>query len=340
MRPSNNVNAFALHDQVGDFCRDHKIQPVPLNYMVSFEHLSGNHPELSEELTDYVSLGHQLNHSFILQLHQNHLEPQSQELIEGTQQVQQMIDSLLTSVRGGSSSVDELTHSLDESIGELENNPTLEKLELVVSNLLQASMQAKKDQQQLNQQLQQAEANAEKLQQQLNQTHKQAMTDPLTGMLNRTGMSYHLERLRQLDDIAISMVVFDIDHFKRFNDNYGHLLGDKVLQQVANQIKQMIGKEDLAIRYGGEEMLVILPQANLPQAVKIAERIRQQVGQVKLVNKRTKQTIPSVTLSAGVAQMHPSEDWQDWMERADQALYKAKDAGRNQVMVAQQAGVA
>lgn len=340
MRPSNNVNAFALLDEVGTFCRDHKIQPVPLNYMVSFEHLSGSHPKLSEEINEYVSLGHQLNHSFILQMHKDHLEPQAQELIQGTQQVQQMIDSLLTSVRDGSSSVDELTNSLDQSIGELEKKPTLEKLEQVVSNLLEASVQAKHDQQQLNQKLQQAEANAEKLQNQLNQTHKQAMTDPLTGMLNRTGLNYHLERLRQLDDIEMSMVVFDIDHFKRFNDNYGHLLGDKVLQQVANQIKQLIGKEDLAIRYGGEEMLVILPQAELTQAVKIAELIRQQVGQVKLVNKRTKQTIPSVTLSAGVAQMHPSEDWQDWMDRADQALYKAKDAGRNQVMVAQQASMA
>ena len=334
MTTSAPKNAFSMMGEVEAFCRTHKIQPIPLNYAVSYEHLSGNHPQLSAQLNEHISLGHQLNHSYITELHNSHLVPEAQELIDGTVQVRQVIDNLLTTVRDSHSSVDELTQSLDQGMDELAKRPQVEKLEQVVSQLLQASLNAKRDQAKLNQQLQQAEANAAELQQQLHTTQKQAMTDPLTGMLNRTGMNYHLEQLQALNESRLSLVVFDIDHFKRFNDNYGHLLGDKVLQVVASQIKAAIGEQDLAIRYGGEEMLIILPQLELDKAAKLATRILSQVEQIKLINKRTKQSIPPVTLSAGVAQMQPQEQWHDWLERADQALYRAKDSGRNQVQIA------
>lgn len=334
MKPSYTSDAFSLFGQVETFCRSHKIQPIPLHYMVSYEHLSGNHPQLSKEIDDYTNLGHQLNHSYITQLHQDHLVPESQELAEGANQVREVIDNLLTSVRDSNSSVEELTQSLDQGLDELAKKPALAKLEQVVSNLLQASLNAKQDQQHLKQQLQQAEANAAELQQQLHQSQQQAITDPLTGMLNRVGMNHHLERLRQLDNTQLSLVVFDIDHFKQFNDEYGHLLGDKVLQVVANQIKGAIGEQDLAIRFGGEEMIIILPDTELASATVLADRILNQVEKINLINKRTKQSLRSVTLSAGVAQIQPQEPWSDLLERADQAMYRAKHNGRNQVQIA------
>ncbi|MEH6650172.1 MAG: GGDEF domain-containing protein [Motiliproteus sp.] len=334
MKPSYSTDAFTLFGQVETFCRAHKIQPIPLHYMVSYEHLSGNHPQLSEEINQHTSLGHQLNHSYITQLHQEHLVPESQELVEGAHQVREVIDNLLTSVRDSNASVEDLTHSLDQGMDELAKKPALAKLEQVVSNLLQASLNAKQDQQKLRQQLQQAETNAAELQQQLQQSQQQAITDPLTGMLNRAGMNHHLERLRHLDHSQLSLVVFDIDHFKQFNDDHGHLLGDKVLQVVANQIKGAIGEQDLAIRFGGEEMIVILPETGLARAVILADQVLNQVEKINLINKRTKQSLRSVTLSAGVAQIQPQEPWDDLLERADQAMYRAKNNGRNQVQIA------
>ncbi len=334
MSPSSSTNAFSLFSQVEEFCRSHKIQPIPLHYMVTYEHLSGQHPQLSNELNQYMGLGHQLNHSYISELHQNHLTPEPQELVESTNLVQQVVDSLLTSVRDSNSSVDQLTQSLDQGMQALSKKPALAKLEMVVSELLQASLKAKLDQAQLCQQLQQAESHAADLQQRLLLSQQQAMIDPLTGMLNRIGMNHHLQQLKKIEPNQVSLVVFDIDHFKRFNDDHGHLLGDKVLQLVAGQIKASIGEQDLAIRFGGEELLIILPDLGLPQAAELATKILNLVQKTKLVNKRTKQSIRNVTLSAGVAQMQPQEKWHDWLERADQALYRAKASGRNQVQLA------
>lgn len=329
-----STNPFYLMNEVERFCRSHKLQPIPLNYTVSYEHLSGLHPGLSSELTDHVSLGHQLNLSFIAQLHQDHLASESPELLKSVSQVKQVIENLLKTADSGSTSVDQLTSSLNQGIKQLAEKPAQSQLEAVISELLDASLNAKRDQVALNQQLQRAKADANALKQQLHQTQQQAMTDPLTGLLNRAGMDHHLESLLQPEPLQLSLVVFDIDHFKHFNDDYGHLLGDKVLQVVATQIKASLGEQDLAIRFGGEEVLIVLPQMELQHAVILADKIRQQVKRLKLVNKRTQESVRRVTLSAGVAQIHNNENWDDLLERADKALYRAKNAGRDQVQAA------
>ncbi len=152
--------------------------------------------------------------------------------------------------------------------------------------------------------------------------------DPLTGLLNRAALDElrarpdSQERFRMSDYV---LAVVDIDHFKQVNDRYGHLIGDEVLRAVAGVIARSKRQGDIAVRYGGEEFLIVLLATPLSGAFEIAERIRENV---------TLEPLPfPVTVSIGIASSHaPGETPERVFERADQALYRAKSAGRNRVI--------
>src|SRR5262249_5059635 len=124
----------------------------------------------------------------------------------------------------------------------------------------------------------------------------------------------------------------DIDHFKKFNDTYGHLTGDQVLRLVAQAVKQNVKGQDIAARYGGEEFAVILPQTPLRQALTVADHIRRAVVAKELIKRSTGENLGRVTISVGVATLHKSETTQALLERADACLYAAKRSGRNLVV--------
>ncbi|GGX60718.1 GGDEF domain-containing protein [Saccharospirillum salsuginis] len=158
-----------------------------------------------------------------------------------------------------------------------------------------------------------------------------AMIDPLTGLSNRGAMAMTLNReidrsRRHHQDMSILMI--DIDHFKALNDRYGHLTGDDVLRQVARLMDGAIRGCDACFRFGGEEFLIVLSNSNLPLARLVAERLRQ------TVYNETRSPDPNnpITVSIGVAHYENEVDWPELVNRADQALYEAKQAGRNRVV--------
>ncbi len=161
-----------------------------------------------------------------------------------------------------------------------------------------------------------------------------AQTDPLTQLANRSAFTSAVETeisRAHRHNFGLCMLVVDIDHFKKINDTYGHLAGDQVLKHVASSLQNAVRKEDLVCRYGGEEFVVLLSATDLPNARLTAERIRIMLAS-QTVN-ALEQNI-SVTASIGVSQWQDSESVNTLFHRADQALYQAKDQGRNQVKVA------
>ena len=124
----------------------------------------------------------------------------------------------------------------------------------------------------------------------------------------------------------------DIDFFKKFNDNYGHQLGDQVLKLVAKTLTTSVREGDLPARYGGEEFSVVLPNADLEVAREIAERIRKRVGVKKIVKRSTGEDLGNITMSLGIARYDIGESMQELIKRADEALYAAKRTGRNRVL--------
>jgi diguanylate cyclase (GGDEF)-like protein len=156
-----------------------------------------------------------------------------------------------------------------------------------------------------------------------------SLTDPLTGLGNRRRLDDALitevERT-QRDDQPLTLVMFDLDHFKAVNDEWGHEMGDLVLKEMGATIRGILRPADIAARRGGEEFVVLLPGTKLEEGVACADRLRQKIEGLKF-------NFPSsVTASFGVANLQPSEAGLALMERADQALYQAKKEGRNRVM--------
>jgi len=159
----------------------------------------------------------------------------------------------------------------------------------------------------------------------------QAITDYLTGCCNRRyfmhqasrELSYHHRHQRSL-----ALLMFDIDHFKRVNDTYGHLIGDLVLQETANVVQQSLRKTDIFARFGGEEFIILLPETETDMAMAIAERTRK-ILQLKIPNSMDK-----ITVSIGVALNKIDDSLEQLLLNVDNALYKAKDNGRDMVILA------
>lgn len=164
-----------------------------------------------------------------------------------------------------------------------------------------------------------------------------AGTDPLTGLANRRSMDEALHRewwrLRR-SNAPLSLLMIDIDHFKDYNDLYGHPSGDECLRQVAGVVAGLLSRApDLAARYGGEEFCGILPETELEGAIAVAERVRAQVAALELSHPGA-EAAPRVTVSIGVVTAHCSEidTPEELVRRADERLYEAKKAGRNRIV--------
>lgn len=156
-----------------------------------------------------------------------------------------------------------------------------------------------------------------------------ATHDALTGLLNRAALAQlrdNPDAMRRLQQAPYTLMLLDVDHFKDVNDRHGHLLGDRALRAVADAVAASIREHDIAVRYGGEEFLILLPDTRAASAMQVAERIRQRIASAPLPF--------ALTVSIGLAAGEPTRDWSELVfDRADQALYRAKAAGRNRVMV-------
>jgi diguanylate cyclase len=171
----------------------------------------------------------------------------------------------------------------------------------------------------------------------LAKAQRDANTDSLTGIANRKYFDYELGAAAeeaQLRHQPLSLLLADIDQFKRFNDTHGHQVGDQVLRLVAQVLTSSVKGRDLAARYGGEEFAVLLPQTDLEGACHLAEQIRRTVADNHIRSKSNGRHLGRITLSLGCAQYDPQEALSDLIRRADEALYEAKRQGRNRVAAA------
>jgi diguanylate cyclase len=169
----------------------------------------------------------------------------------------------------------------------------------------------------------------------LNKAEQRANTDTLTGLPNRRALD---EFLRASQAAAmetgkpLSVLLIDIDRFKKFNDSYGHGVGDQVLRLMAKALRDGVRENDLPARYGGEELIAVLPDTELAACEAVAERIRRSVADCKITRRSTGDILPGITVSVGVAQFRPGESMAQLLERCDGALYLAKRTGRNRVV--------
>jgi diguanylate cyclase len=175
----------------------------------------------------------------------------------------------------------------------------------------------------------------EKIRGHLAAAEQRSKTDALTSLANRHALDEFL-RTTQMSVMEsgkpLSIFLLDIDHFKTFNDKFGHQFGDQVLRLIARALKDGVRSGDLAARFGGEELVGVLPDADMDTCAAVAERIRQSIAGRRITRRANGEVLSAVTVSIGVAQFVPGETLANLFERCDRALYAAKRGGRNRTV--------
>ncbi len=169
----------------------------------------------------------------------------------------------------------------------------------------------------------------------LEKSQKEAQTDALTGLVNRRGLErvFELERIRaRQNQEPFSIILLDIDHFKKVNDTYGHLVGDSLLKGISKILAHHLRKNDVAARFGGEEFLVVLPETGINGACTVAKKIQDALSRKEWKVRESGKRIGAVTVSMGIAKYALNEPQDNLFKRADDALYEAKRTGRNQIV--------
>ncbi|MCX5493554.1 GGDEF domain-containing protein [Kaistia dalseonensis] len=211
-----------------------------------------------------------------------------------------------------------------------------DNIRAVLSELVAATAQIDGKRRLLEAQLSDSRTQLDTLQAHIEAIHYESLNDQLTTLGNRKHFDHAIERA--VDEAAterapLSLLLTDIDHFKSFNDRYGHPTGDHVLRLVALAAKQNITAGDTACRYGGEEFAIILPRTDSARALAVGEHIRQAVMHQEFVKRSTGERLGRITISIGVATHRPGDTIQSLIERADACLYAAKHSGRNRVVL-------
>lgn len=166
-----------------------------------------------------------------------------------------------------------------------------------------------------------------------------SMLDPLTGLYNRRGLQHKLKTLCELDMHDYYILLIDIDHFKAYNDHYGHMMGDQALIRVSAAIRDAVRSRDVVARFGGEEFMVLLTAGDPQHAREAAERIRKNVYDLDIPHMFNESVATNVTISIGIAPLI-ERDVEEAITRADKALYQAKHLGRNYILVSGDPGIA
>jgi diguanylate cyclase len=318
--------------------RRHGSPSYPRAFEVWYAHLSGELPALSFALEqELVSGGGRIDGETIDRLYERFIST-SRLAKEADLASAQILDEIarLSSAIGATIDASERYHSEITSVSEdgpssADRTKMREWVEaLVVSTRNEVARKSK-----LEVRLRESAREIGNLKASLEATRIEAQTDALTSLPNRRHFDEMLQRHLDIATTAgtpLTLIMADIDYFKRFNDQHGHLTGDQVLRLVARTMSDKLASEAVITRYGGEEFAIILPAKSLSEAENRAEAVRQALLTRELVNRSTKEKLGRVTISLGVAAFEFGDTPTSLIERADQALLSAKRSGRNRTV--------
>jgi diguanylate cyclase len=257
------------------------------------------------------------------------------------QKLERELGKVLGLIRNHISSNDSYAKSLASAQSRLAGLPEVEQVRVIVSLLVAENERMRQDSTTLKSKLEDSQKQIEDLRTSLTHAEEVVLKDPLTGTGNRRCFDVTMEKAiveSKQKKTPLSLVMCDIDHFKRVNDAFGHQVGDEIIKMFARVIEANIRTEDTVIRYGGEEFAIILPMTEQDAAKVIAERVRKQFESKKLTIRETNQKVGQLTASFGVAQFRTGDDVDMLVQRADAKLYDAKSSGRNRVATFGQGG--
>lgn len=335
----NFVHSEKVADAALAEMRVRKIPMTPENFNIWYDYCNGDNPILSKAVKRLVEKEAKFTDAENASLYSEHFgtKKSSRDLHEVGGQIQSITEQVVAQLQSATDITADYSKTLGDFSGELAKAADTSSAELngAIRNVMAETQKVAERNKDLEVRLNTSAYEIDGLHEDLIKARQEAMTDSLTGLANRKcfdarlseGMSSSAETGE-----ALSLMLLDIDYFKKFNDTYGHQIGDQVLKLVAQNLSKTFKGQDTAARYGGEEFAVILPNTALDIAIKLAENIRVNLAKQVLKNLRTGDSFGKLTVSVGVAKYHAGEPAEDLIRRSDKALYRAKQDGRNRVV--------
>ena len=337
--------AFALARSALTSMEACKVWPTPLNYELWLHFLAEPDGPLAIELgrliadgqaiTDHLS--EELASQFLPRLRLN------DEIRDAGDLLSRQLDSISKAIEVSQKSNESYGRTLEGATRELEEPADAASLKRLVDHLSFATSRVHRENGALERRLAQSTQEVRHLREHLEQVRRDSMTDALTLLANRKAFDEAMERACAETDESgapLTLAMIDIDHFKRFNDTWGHQTGDQVIRYVGAIIGKTGGLPRIASRYGGEEFAILFPSETASQAMAALESIRVEISSRMLKRRSTNDDLGTVTVSGGLAMRRPGETAVSLMERADAALYASKRSGRNRATDADAMSVA
>jgi diguanylate cyclase len=328
--------ALGYANSAFDLLKRSGIPPYPQFYELLYTYATGVNPTLNNRInaifrsgdSPSLNLAETLYNEFLKSDVNDRMTNVSERMHARIEAVHEAIDTAMTTANAYSGSLQSASGDLDRAISP-------EAMKSLADRLLAETRRMQETNRSLEQKLEASRDDIASLQRDLDDVRRESMLDPLTKIANRKSFDEGMDKAiaeASAGKEPLCLMLIDIDHFKNFNDTYGHQTGDQVLRLVAMTLKSNIKGKDLAARYGGEEFVAILPQTDMEGAVIVAENIRKAIQAKELLKRSTNEKLGRITASFGVAAFRPSDTAASLIERADRCLYAAKHAGRNRVI--------
>jgi len=313
-------------------------QPAtPRNFEIWYNYATGYNPALNQLINQTLEQNGTLGEADLDQIYTTYIAPnRASDRVETVNaRVLDEIKQVLDMIDAAAGSATNYSASLADASAKLDRAHDGEGLRAVVELLVKGAREMELNNKKLEARLSASKQEIEQLQQNLQVVRTESLTDPLTTLSNRKFFDAALAKAMaeaKEKNQPMALLMADVDHFKGFNDKFGHLTGDQVLRLVAMSVKQNVKGQDVAARYGGEEFVVALPNTTLQAAITVADHIRRAVMTKELMKRSTGERLGRVTVSLGAASLRPNDTAQSLIERADMCLYAAKRSGRNRVI--------
>ena len=309
----------------------------PISYALWYAYVKGDNALLRENVDSELKKRERLTIPVTYSLYARFVtEPVWKLLLGARSDLAEIVERVKHTIGKSGKGTAEFDLHLGEFLQQISHASSTQELESSVVAMQAETTRVRGDFGNLLTEVEESRAQVQRLTEQMKRLEAESITDALSGLLNRRGFERAMEEISKRNgDVTASLILLDIDRFKRINDTFGHPLGDRVIAAVGRAIHECVGHHGVAARYGGEEFAVLLPSKPIEIAEAMAESIRLRVQQGKICRCQGEDSIGSITISAGVAAWRGDEgNGTLLVERADQALYASKGGGRNRVTVA------
>ncbi len=310
----------------------YRIPITPINYATWYYYVSGKNKELKEAIDSIIEKNEPFSEKTNEEIYRRYfLDKEENSLIKIRDKLQQTLLVVFGDLKELSGQTQEYESTALQSVEKLSDDMSIQDIRNVLDDVIVATKKIRESGEATHQRLEDTTRTLQTLKKEFEHAKTELLQDFLTGVMNRKGFDESLKKSVNETTGNLCVLILDIDHFKKFNDKHGHIVGDEVLKFVAKNVQKVVRGNDIMARIGGEEFAVILPETPLLGAVTVAENARAVISRLKLERKGKAEKLQTITVSIGAAQYKQGESLENFVNRADQALYLAKNSGRNRV---------